>query len=163
MGSEPREPTVFPRLGMPTSAGRTTSDLEEAIHSTLVELISAGSRVAFAALFDRTAETVCARITPDIPSHVRRGEILAATYVEVWWLAGCRRVPAETDVMGWIVGIARRRLDDTARGRSELRTPELVDGSRPTYAELEVAALLRRPVGDLLPPREPAADPGWPL
>ncbi len=34
--------------------------------------------------------------------------VVAATFVEVWWLAGCHVGP-DTDVMTWINGIAARR------------------------------------------------------
>jgi hypothetical protein len=103
--------------------------------ATLVELISRGSVPAFDALFTRTLPAARAVLTTHLPGADRAGEVLAASYVEVWWLAGCHRAP-EVDVTTWITGIVRRRAAELPAG----------EGPRPSYAELEFAAILRRSV-----------------
>ncbi|MEV6633671.1 hypothetical protein AB0M54_23260 [Actinoplanes sp. NPDC051470] len=120
-------------------------DVEGSSDSTLIELISRGSVPAFVALFDRTSEAARAELAAGLPDDRRVSEVLAATYVEVWWLAGCERAP-EVDGMSWIVSILRRRISDAARlvGR-----PAALTVSRLSYAELELAALLQRPVDRL--------------
>ena len=115
--------------GHPRPAGQAGADpareeLEQASDSTLIGLISRGSAPAFAALF-------------------------ASSYVEVWWLASCHRTPG-VDATGWITGIVRRRIDDALRGTARPGMDVAGPGSRPSYSELEMAALLRRPVGNLL-------------
>lgn len=126
-------------------------DVERSNDSTLLELISRGSVPAFVALFDRTSGAARAELAAGLPDDRRVSEVLAATYVEVWWLAGCRREP-ETDGASWIAGILRRRITDAGRlvGR-----PAALTGSRLSYAELELAALLQRPVDHL-----PRVSPG---
>ncbi|WP_199510865.1 hypothetical protein [Nucisporomicrobium flavum] len=119
--------------------------LAQASDSTLIELISRGHEAAFVALFDRTLPRSRAELAtlPD----ARHGQILAASYVEVWWLAGCHRAP-EVDATTWITGIVRRRVDEALRWTQPDVDPPLTD-PRPSYSELEIAALLRRPLGDL--------------
>src|SRR5690349_25095491 len=112
-------------------------------------MISRGCVPAFIALFDGTADTVRAKLTHDLPGTTRINEILAATYLEVWWLAGCHRtVPA--DVTGWITGIGRRRIAEASRGTAQRTGHTALEDPRPSYAELEIATLLRRPVDRLL-------------
>ncbi|MFG1607923.1 hypothetical protein [Actinoplanes sp. NPDC049265] len=137
------DPDCLPR------AGAVRIDLQKATCAALIDLISRGSVPAFAALFERTSDAVRAELAIDQTGVVRVNEILAATYLEVWWLAGCRRM-AEADVTGWITGIARRRIAEATRGAARTGGRTAVDGPRPTYAELEIAALLRRPVDRLL-------------
>ncbi|GAA2624618.1 RNA polymerase sigma factor [Paractinoplanes durhamensis] len=114
-------------------------DFQQLSDSALVELISRGNTRAFAALVDRTVAAVRAAL----PVETRINEILASSYVEVWWLAGCRPAP-ESDVTSWITGIVRRRAADASRGRP----PDGADDAlRPSTAELELATILGRPVG----------------
>jgi hypothetical protein len=127
-------------------------DLEQADDPTLIELISRGSMPAFITLFDRTVEAVHAQVAAGVPEDGRISEILAASYVEVWWLAGCRPAP-EADVAGWITGIVRRRVADVGRGRAPHR-----EGLRPSTAELELASLLARPPGHFWQGVHSAAD-----
>jgi hypothetical protein len=137
------------RRAAPGAAGSVTRDLEQAGNSTLIDLTSQGSRSAFSALFDRTFEAAWAELSADFLTSTRRGEILAASYVEVWWLAGCHRA-AEVDAASWIISIVRRRVDEAARWTSLPGAQAGGEGPRPSYAELELAALLLRPVDDLL-------------
>jgi DNA-directed RNA polymerase specialized sigma24 family protein len=80
-----------------------------------MEAISRGSHQAFAELFDRTARTLAADLTARVAQPRQRTAILAATYVEVWWLAGCRS-DADADVVQWICRILERRIADSYRG-----------------------------------------------
>ena len=115
--------------------GSRVPDVELSTDATLVELISRGNVPAFAMLFARTSEAARAELAAHLPSVGRAGEVLAASYVEVWWLAGCHCSP-DVDVTGWITGIVRRRVAELPAW----------GGPRPSYAELEFAAILRRPV-----------------
>ena len=111
-----------------------------------MEAISRGSREAFALLFDRTAAVIAADLTTRIPDPRQRIAILAGTYVEVWWLAGCAG-HAGADVTGWITGILDRRVTDACRAGG----PRVQDWPGPGRVELELADLLGRPPGDLWP------------
>jgi hypothetical protein len=134
---------------VPSGAELAPADLARATDSALVDLVSGGSVAAFTVLFDRTSCAVRAELAIEPPGAARIREIFASSYLEVWWLAGCRRSD-EVDVTAWVTGIARRRIGEAGSGmlrRDGLFAP---DGMRPSYAELEVAALLRRPVNLLL-------------
>ncbi|MEU4427393.1 hypothetical protein AB0F81_42780 [Actinoplanes sp. NPDC024001] len=109
----------------------------------LLDAVSRGSVPAFLALVDRTSAAVRA-VLAEIPPGHGRNEILAASYLEVWWLAGCH-LEADLDVTAWITGIARRRVADAG-----IDPPAQGERLGPGYAELEFAALFRRPVGDPL-------------
>ena len=118
-----------------------------------VAAISRGSRDAFVALFDRTAGVVRAELASRLPDPARAAAVFAATYVEVWWLAGCHSGP-EFDAEKWIRRILDRRIADVdPNTRLWSRTPptpaDLAVVLRPSCAELELAALLRRPVKGL--------------
>lgn len=124
-------------------------DVEGASVSTLVDLISQGSEAALAVVIERTSGVVRVALPASFAAWSRSSEVLAATYLEVWWLAGSHGGP-EADVMDWIIGIARRRYDDMAGGVSDSGTPPSDGGLRPSHAEVEIAALLRRPLSELL-------------
>jgi hypothetical protein len=97
-------------------------------------------------MFDRTAGTISAELRARLADPEQRVPILAATYVEVWWLAGCRR-GAEPDVTHWIRGILDRRIADAHRA-----TGRQIEGEpRPGRSELELAGLLGRPIDRLWP------------
>ena len=126
----------------PLDGAATGEDFER----SMMEAVSRGSREAFVVLFDRTAATVGAGLTTRLGDPNKRTAILAATYVEVWWLAGCRS-GAESDVSEWIRRILDRRVADADRA-----TAQQADGEpRPGYAERELACLLDRPVERLWP------------
>jgi len=84
-------------------------------------------------------------VTP-APGARPRVQILAATYVEVWWLAGCHR-GEEPDVWRWIRGILDRRIADAHRATSR----HLEGEPRPSRSELELADLLSQPIDRLWP------------
>ena len=140
-----------PRFAEPAGTDPARIDLERATDSALVELISGGSVPAFVALFDRTSDAVRAELALGLPGAARISEIFAASYIEVWWLAGCHGA-AERDITAWIIGIVRRRIAEGCRGTHRRDGPSVPEGPRPSYAELEIAALLRRPVDRLLQP-----------
>ncbi|BBH65281.1 hypothetical protein ACTI_19660 [Actinoplanes sp. OR16] len=109
--------------------------------AVLLEAVSQGSVPAFRALVERTSVAVGAVLAELLSDSEWRDEILAATYLEVWWLAGCHVQP-DIDAMSWIVGIARRRA---AVNHSD----PVPDGEGPQtgYAQREFAALLHPPTG----------------
>ena len=155
MTSDSRVPTAYPRPAVPTDADPARGDFEQVSDSRLIQLISRGNVPAFVALFDRTSAAAHAEVVAALPGGVPAfpggapvSEIFAASYVEVWWLAGCRPTP-EVDVPTWITGIVRRRIAEARRGIAPRGSPAVLPGPRPTYAELELAALLRRPVDRL--------------
>lgn len=119
---------------------------DENLEPSIMEAISQGSLEAFVMLVDRTAGAVGAELTARLPDPEQRVPIFAATYVEVWWLAGCRS-GAEPDVTHWIRRILDRRIADAHRdtGRQVETEP------RPGRAELELAGLLGRPIDRLWP------------
>jgi hypothetical protein len=143
-GKRPR-PVVRPDIGP------AATDHEQVSDSILIERISRGSVPAFAALFDRTSDAARAELTADLPGAGRAGEILAASYVEVWWLAGCRRT-SRSDATTWITGIVRRRVAEAGRAIPRQIRDAAMEDLRPSHAELEVASLLQRPVDRLLEP-----------
>lgn len=124
----------------PVGTARAASEnLEQASDSLLIDLISQGSLPAFAALFDRTSGAVRAELA-SLSGTAAFSHVLASSYLEVWWLAGCHRAPG-IDATSWIISIVRRRLGEALRA--------MPGSPRPSYSELEMAALLRRPVSDL--------------
>jgi hypothetical protein len=133
---------VLPEPDRPRAAEVARIDLHRATDSSLIDLISGGSVPAFTALVDRTSDAIRAELSVDPAFPARASELLAATYLEVWWLAGCRPTRG-AEVTAWIIGIARRRIAEASRGSAQRTTTE---GPRPSYAELEIATLLRRPI-----------------
>ncbi|MFI5889633.1 hypothetical protein ACIA5D_05875 [Actinoplanes sp. NPDC051513] len=132
-----------PRLAVPVGAAQV--DFEQCSDSTLVDWISRGSVAAFVALFDRTSSATRDELMARLPGAGQVSQVLAASYVEVWWLAGCRHTP-EADITSWIIDIARRRAAEASRRTPWRGEHDAWAGPRPSYAELEVATLLRRPV-----------------
>ncbi len=113
---------------------------------SMMEGISRGSRQAFATLFDRTSAIIDAELTARLRDPGQRAAILAAAYLEVWWLAGCHSGP-EPDVTQWIRRILDRRVAEEHRAMAHRVQAE----SRPGHAELELAHLLGRPLGLVWP------------
>ncbi|WP_328468707.1 DUF5994 family protein [Actinoplanes sp. NBC_00393] len=112
--------------------------------SPLVDAISRGSQEALAVLLHRTAEAIAAELTAGLANAGQRAAVLAGTYVEVWWLAGCRG-SAESDVLQWIKQILHRRVVAARK----VTSPPVASDHRPSCAELELAALLDRPIDHL--------------
>jgi hypothetical protein len=121
----------------------------------LIRRIADDDRGAFAELFDQCSELVSRRLRSQVPDRRRVAGVLAGTFVEVWWLAGCH-VDPDTDVMVWIEAILQRRVAD-----SRPAAPSSVNPASPDMGllgapwaqgvEAELAGLLRRrhspPVG----------------
>jgi hypothetical protein len=115
-----------------------------------MEAISRGDLDAFARLFDRTSDAVRAEVTSRLPDADLSAAVFASTYMEVWWLAGCHNGP-ELDVAEWLMNILCRRIagtDPNARLRLHMFPVSTDRGGRwlPSLAELDLAALLGRPV-----------------
>jgi hypothetical protein len=105
----------------------------------IVEAISQGSKDAFAQLFDFTSGAVRAELLTHLKNADQAVAVFAATYVEVWWLAGCHSA-AEVGVLEWIRHILRRRIADVTTALDPA-----VD-LWPSHAEIELATLLGRPL-----------------
>jgi hypothetical protein len=115
-----------------------------------VAAISGGSREAFISLFDRTSGAIHAELASRLPDLDQAVPVFAATYVEVWWLAGCHSGP-DVDAVEWIRRILHRRIADVDRSARQRprRSPAASDPAPDTWpscAERELAALLGRPV-----------------
>jgi hypothetical protein len=119
--------------------------------SALMDPISRGSRDAFVTLFDHTRGAVRAGIGARLRDPQSAAAVFAATYVEVWWLAGCHTGP-DVDVIAWIDSIVERRSTE-ARPDPGLPAPstEPADAAEPQHlrAALELSSLLGRPVEPL--------------
>jgi hypothetical protein len=134
-------------------SGRSIPPQNRNRDSLSIEAISGGSVPEFVAVFDRTSEVVRAEVDALVlPGWTRADEVFAASYVEVWWLAGCHAAPP-VDILRWITSIVRRRLADAQppqpRATNAGWPPGAIPASRPSYAELELAALLGRPIDHL--------------
>jgi hypothetical protein len=117
--------------------------------SELMQSISRGDRNAFVMLFEHTCGTVRASIDARLRDPQRAATVFAATYVEVWWLAGCHP-GQEVDVVTWINRIVTRRSAET---RPPSPSQEHMSGGAidPKYLRpaLELSSLLGRPVEPL--------------
>jgi hypothetical protein len=125
---------------------RDTSPPGDVIGQATIDAISQGSREAFTLLFEQTAGPVGAELAARFPDPDQCLRLLAATYVEVWWLAGCG-TGAEPGVTDWIMRILQRRMADATRSTG---VPGGGDPHR-SYATMELADLLGRPVDRLWP------------
>jgi hypothetical protein len=129
-----------------------TGSLREHLNA-LIGPISRGSRDAFVTLFDHTRGAVRAGIDSRLRDPQSAAAVFAATYVEVWWLAGCHTGPG-VDVLAWIDRIAERRSAEAgpAPGTpAPSQEPGWVDAADPQHlrAALELSSLLGRPVDPL--------------
>ncbi|MEV8509193.1 hypothetical protein AB0368_30755 [Actinoplanes sp. NPDC051475] len=117
--------------------------------------ISRGSQDEFVSLFEHTCGHVRARLDSRLRDQQLAVMVFAATYVEVWWLAGCHNGP-DLDVLAWINKIVDRRVADALR-RATPKAP-LADAAqvdcavtRARRAAVELATLLGRPVDTWIP------------
>jgi hypothetical protein len=127
-----------------------TGSLSEHL-SALMAPISRGSRDAFVTLFDHTRGTVRAGINSRLRDPHSAAAVFAATYVEVWWLAGSHTDP-EVDVIAWIDRIVDRRSAEAGPDPvAPSKEPGSVDAADPQHlrAALELSSLLGRPVDSL--------------
>jgi DNA-directed RNA polymerase specialized sigma24 family protein len=114
---------------------QTRDAVPEADFGSLMERVSRGDQEAFATLYERTSGPVRDRIQARLVHPDATTTLVAAVYVEVWWLAGCYAGPA-SGVTGWIHGIAERRLKD--------RPPVPAASTERTIEVRELADLLGR-------------------
>ena len=124
-------------------------DFARAGDARLIGAISRGSVPAFAELFVRTSQVVRDELVALPPGSGRRNAVFAATFLEVWWLAGCRPDP-RLAVRDWILGIVRRRIADAGAGAASAPGR----AAEPSYAELELVALLGGPFDRVAAPRD---------
>lgn len=114
----------------------------------LVRRIADDDRDAFGELFDRCSGQVWRCLGRQVVDPHRAGRVLAGTFVEVWWLAGCH-VDQGTDVVAWIEEIVARRVADSqpaALATAIAASPEvgLLGAQWAQGVELELAGLLGR-------------------
>ncbi|MET8147214.1 hypothetical protein ACIBSW_11760 [Actinoplanes sp. NPDC049668] len=107
----------------------------------LIRRIGDDDHGAFSELFDQCAFLVSRRLGHQVPERHQVAGVLAATFVEVWWLAGCH-VDPDTDVMMWIDEISRRRAAESRPTTSP--GPGLLGAPWAPGVEVELAGLLRR-------------------
>ncbi|GID90654.1 hypothetical protein Adi01nite_00660 [Amorphoplanes digitatis] len=99
-------------------------------------------------MFDQISGLVLPSLRGQVSDRHRVAGVLAGTFIEVWWLAGCH-VDPDTDVLAWIDEIVQRRVAD-----SRPATPSSADPTSPDRGvlgalwahsiEVELAGLLRR-------------------
>lgn len=85
----------------------------------LVRRIAGDDRDAFAEFLEHFSGPVGRRVGRQVADPHRFADIVAGTFIEVWWLAG-GHVDPDTDVMMWINEIVRRRV---ANSRSTASSP----------------------------------------
>jgi RNA polymerase sigma-70 factor, ECF subfamily len=120
---------------------------------SLTDSVSRGSREAFATLFDHTHVAVRAGIDERLSDPLSAAAVFAATYIEVWWLAGCHNGP-DTDVIGWINHIAQRRgtearPDSASAPTSSAPTTGGAVEAQSSRSLADLSSLLGRPVNPL--------------
>jgi hypothetical protein len=102
---------------------------------------------AFGELFDHCSGLVLSGLRGQVSDPYRVAAVLAGTFVEVWWLAGCHIDP-DTNVMAWIGEIVQRRVADSrpaSPSSADLASPGLgLLGARWAQGvEVELACLLQ--------------------
>ena len=85
----------------------------------LVRRIAGDDREAFAEFIEHVSGPVGRRVRRQVADPHRFADIVAGTFIEVWWLAG-GHVDPDTDVVMWINEIVRRRV---ANSRSPASSP----------------------------------------
>jgi len=88
----------------------------------LIRRIADDDRDAFAELFDLCSGPVSSGLRDQVSDRHRAAGILAGTFTEVWWLAGCH-VDPDTDVMAWIDEIVQRRVADSRPAAPSVADP----------------------------------------
>jgi hypothetical protein len=114
----------------------------------LIRRIADDDRDAFCELFDRCSGRVSSGLRRHVSDRHRVAGVLAGTFVEVWWLAGCH-VDPDTDVVVWIDEIVQRRVADSrpAALSAAICASPGVGSLGALWAqgvEVELAGLLRR-------------------
>jgi DNA-directed RNA polymerase specialized sigma24 family protein len=114
----------------------------------LLRRIADDDRGAFTELFYRVSGPVSSAVRRQVSDPLRVASVVAGTFVEVWWLAGCHINP-ETDVMAWINKIAWRRVADSRppakpAADSVAPTPVVLTALWTQRVEVELAGLLGR-------------------
>ncbi|WP_203789182.1 RNA polymerase sigma factor [Paractinoplanes rishiriensis] len=114
----------------------------------LIRRIADDDRDAFVELFDWCSGEVTRRLRRQMSDPDRAAAILAGTFVEVWWLAGCH-VDPDTDVIAWIEEIAQRRVADSRPDAASSACPAvpglgLLGVRWSQCVEVELAGLLGR-------------------
>lgn len=90
----------------------------------LVRRVAGLDRLAFGLLYDATSSQVRRQVLEALSSGDAVDAVVAATFLEVWWLAPLYR-PGDPDVPAWISGIAAGRI--AARQRNAVPMPSAPD------------------------------------
>ena len=113
----------------------------------LLRRVADDDRGAFGELFHRVSPAVSSWVSRQVPDPFRVAGVVAGTFVEVWWLAGCH-VDPDADVMAWINKIVGRRVADSRplvppSAGSAAVASAAITGLWVQRVEVELAALLR--------------------
>jgi hypothetical protein len=76
----------------------------------LIGRVGGGDRLAFAAIHDAMSVEVRTRVGPRLTGPAA-ASVTTAVFIEVWMLARFHMTP-DTDVNGWVLGIADRRAGE---------------------------------------------------
>jgi DNA-directed RNA polymerase specialized sigma24 family protein len=125
----------------------------------LVRRIADRDRSAFCELFDALSGRLFAAMRSRLRDEQRAGDITAATFVEVWWMARHHRAAGD-DPAVWIVDIAARRAADRMRaGAVHPGDPDCAAGAvvvsrvHDIGTNMMLASLLGRPPVQYISPR----------
>ena len=142
------------------NAGQSTTPSPHALNDLVQQVADADGR-AFARLYQALAPAVARDLRPAMPDPADAAAVIAATFVEVWWLARFHAA-AGTDVPAWVMAVARRRAwdrigaapgTDTGDHSPAVARPPVISGQavQDEHHTLVLAGLLNHP---------PAADRG---
>jgi len=117
--------------------------------SGLVHLIAGGDLLALAELYDAMAVGLREQVGRTVPDFASRNRVIAATMLEVWWLAAVYDVPG-LDARAWIEAIAARRVAEHVRTRGDLPRPPAASHAMSDHdktAALVLAQIIRERFG----------------
>ena len=101
----------------------------------LVRRVAMADQAAFARLHRALEPAVTAVVHRLLGDGPRADEVSAATFLEVWQCADLHTAP-ETDVTGWVVGIAARRAGEQHDPRTRSHPSGQDDSAEAALAEL---------------------------
>lgn len=125
----------------------TASDTRE--DRVLLAAVAGGDEQALRVLYDRHAPWLSLRLARRCADEEVVADVLSETFVAVW--RGARRFRGESEVAGWIWGIAAKRLVSRLRGRPvpEPWAADELGRALPPLASAEDEVLLGVQHGDL--------------
>jgi hypothetical protein len=147
-----RRPLWTPAGSTTPSGGPTVpSPVYPPAFVALVRRVAAGDRAALRILYNALCEPVSDQIRRGLPLPQDVRAVVDATFVEVWWMARFHvAAVADSDVLTWVLGVARQRATERLRAVG-------VD-ARDEGIELTLHRLLR-PAAPAMPVRTEYAAP----